>query len=426
MSFVPAGHAGRNGGERVKILLLTWACDRDDVSEPAIAYRWVREIANRHEVVLFAVSRPDRFGCVREQFPDLVVHEWRDIWAPRCLERFRAVVKPGYFFYFRKARKFVRNLVHQDDFNLIHHLNPFAWRYPSPAYGLGLPLVRGPLAGGLPTPAPMRGEISEALHPYKFLRFTDAWRKKWDWRLNNAYRHTDCILAAAPYVLDLLKPLPVKRSAIEIEHGLTIQQSRRTRPEKGGVNNKVELLFVGRLIRTKGVRDAIRAVAKMETRTQVRFTIIGDGEDMEACRTLVTSLGLGELVEFRGWCVKEAVEAAYDQADIFLFPSFREPTGGVLLEAMAHSLPCVTCDYGGPAYMVAEGCGFKVPPAEPERFALLLAKHLDVLVNDPTMRQAMAQSAQGHAIQNFDWSKKMARIDALYRSLSRMQLCEIQ
>jgi len=420
MSFVPAGPAGRNEGEKVKILLLTWGCDRDDVSEAAIAYRWVREIANRHEVVLFSVSLPDRFGCVREQFPDLVVHEWRDIRVPRWMERFRSVAKPGYFFYFSKAREFVRDLVLQHDFDLIHHLNPFAWRYPSPAYGLGLPLVRGPLAGGLPTPAPLGGEVSEALHPYKFLRLTDKWRKRWDRRLIKAYRHTDCVLAAAPYVLDLLKPLPVKRSAIEIEHGLTGQQSHRTRPEKGNVNNKIELLFVGRVVRTKGVRDAIRAVAIMATRDKVHFTIIGDGEDMGNCRALATSLGLGNLVEFRGWCAKDVVEAAYEQADIFLFPSFREPTGGVLLEAMVHGLPCVTCDYGGPSYMVVDQCGFKVPPAEPGQYANLLANHLDLLVNDPALRQTMGQSAREHAVQNFDWSKKMARLDVLYSSLSNL------
>ena len=92
-----------------------------------------------------------------------------------------------------------------------------------------------------------------------------------------AYRHTDCILAAAPYVLDLLKPLPINRSAIEIELGLATQHKQHIRFKNSGDKQKIELLFVGRVIRTKGVRDGIRAVAKMETRDQVRFTIIGDG-----------------------------------------------------------------------------------------------------------------------------------------------------
>jgi len=333
----------------MKILLITWACDRDDVSEPQIAYRWVREIAKRHDVTLFSVSRPERFGCVQEQFPDLPVIEWCDIRVPKALERFRAIVKPGYFWYFRKARKFLKQFTQTNQFDLIHHLNPFAWRYASPAYGLGVPLVRGPLAGGLPTPEPLSAEVLEFFHPYKFLRISDWWRKKYDRTLNTSYQQTDCILGAAPYVVDLLRPLPVKRFEIEIEHGLDELPVTGPLKKPRSVQEKIHLLFVGRVIRTKGVRDAIRAVSFMESKRQVDFTVIGDGEDLRACRDLIKERNLDEVITCRGWCSTEKVEQAYSEADIFLFPSFREPTGGVLLEAMSYGLPCVICDYGGPA-----------------------------------------------------------------------------
>jgi glycosyltransferase involved in cell wall biosynthesis len=401
----------------MKILLVTWACDRDDVSEPYIAYRWVSEIAKRHEVVLFSVSRPDRFGCVKEQFPDLNVIEWCDIRVPAFLERFRAIAKPGYFTYFRKARNFIKQLIQENAFDLIHHLNPFAWRYASPAYGLGLPLVRGPLAGGLPTPAPLRSEVREFVHPYKFLRFSDGLRKKYDRVLHDSYHQTDCILGAAPYVIDLLKPLPVKRFEIEIEHGLDSLPPQELLKKNHDEQEMTQLLYVGRVIRTKGVRDAIRAISHMETRQNVVFSIVGDGDDLRECRELVQNLQLGDTVAFRGWCTKEQVEQAYRQADIFLFPSFREPTGGVLLEAMTHGLPCVTCDYGGPAYMVGENCGLKVPPAEPEAYARQIAAQLDLLVRNKELRWQMGQAAMQHALHNFDWNMKMTRLDAIYSSL---------
>lgn len=401
----------------MKILLITWACDRDDVSEPHIAYRWVNEIAKRHDVVLFSVSRPDRFGCVQEQFPDLTVIEWRDVKVPAYLERFRAIAKPGYFLYFRKARKFLRELVRDHEFDLIHHLNPFAWRYASPAYGLGVPLVRGPLAGGLPTPTPLQSEVREVFHPYKFLRFSDGWRKQHDRTLNASYQQADCILGAAPYVADLLKPLPVKRFEIEIEHGLDALPSHASIKNPLPDQGKIQLLFVGRLIRTKGVRDAIRAVSYMETKQQVVFTIIGDGEDYGVCRGIAQSLDLEDVVTFRGWCAKEQVAQAYREADIFLFPSFREPTGGVLLEAMSYGLPCVTCDYGGPAYMVRDGCGVKIKPAEPEIYAQRIAAALDLLVQNKELRRTMGQNAMQHATHSFGWESKMARLEAIYSSL---------
>ncbi|WP_084312143.1 glycosyltransferase family 4 protein [Desulfobulbus elongatus] len=401
----------------MKILLITWGCDRDDVSEPQIAYRWVREIAKRHEVVVFSVSLPERFGCVKEQFPDLEVIEWRDIRVPPLLKRFRSLAKPLYFAYFRKARGFLRELVKQHRFDIIHHLNPFAWRYPSPAYGLGVPLVRGPVAGGLLTPVAMRSEIRDVFHPYKFLRLTDSWRKKLDLILRTSYQHTDCVLAAAPYVVDLLTPLPIRRVEIEIEHGLETLSKCQHQPQLHVNHEKIRLLFVGRIIRTKGVRDAIRALTFMKTREKVALTIIGDGEDMPACRQLVHDLHLEKIVQFRGWCAREDVENAYFNTDIFLFPSFREPTGGVILEAMTHGLPCVVCDYGGPSYMVTNKCGVLISPDAPEKYAKKIAVRLDELVCNKQLRINLGKNALIQAYSNFSWNEKMNRVDNYYRSL---------
>lgn len=401
----------------MKILLLTWACDRDDVSEPAIAYRWVSEIAKRHEVVLFAVSRPERFGCVREQFPDLHVIEWKDICVPTQLERFRAIVKPGYFSYFFKARKFLRELVQQHDFDIIHHLNPFTWRYATPAYGLGVPLIRGPLAGGLPTPKALSSVVQEMIHPYKFLRYTDDMRKRYDPILRTSFLHTDCVIAAAPYVLELLKPLPVGKVEIEIEHGLEypplFQSQSNNAPEK----KILDLLFVGRVVRTKGAQDAIRAISHMRQKHMVKLTIIGDGEDMGACLKLAESLQLGDIVEFCGWCTNERVKQAYQHADIFVFPSFREPTGGVLLEAMSYGLPCVTCDYGGPSAIITKKNGMLVPPAPPEEYARNIATALDTLVVNPNLRKCIAANAHSTILEKFVWEKKITRIEKYYRNI---------
>lgn len=404
----------------MKILLITWACDRDDVSEPQITYHWVREISKRHEVTLFSVSRPERFGCVKEQFPSLQVVEWSDIKVPTFLERFRAIAKPGYFFRFNKMRQMIKTLIEQQYFDIIHHLSPFAWRYASPAYGLGVPLVRGPIAGGLPTPPQLKAEVNETFHPYKFLRKTDELRKRLDQKLIQSYRHTDCVIVAAPYVLKLLHPLSVQRVEVEIEHGLD-PDNHHACFVTSLLNNtaKTELLFVGRVIRTKGVRDAVRAISLMERKSQVHFTVIGDGEDLQDCKKMAIQLQVQNLITFRGWCDRKHVERAYRQADIFLFPSFREPTGGVLLEAMTFGLPIVACDYGGPAYLVNDSFGIKVQPAAAEEYAKKFAENLDYLVDRPEVRKKMGQAACNQATAHFKWKDKMDRLDAIYASLLR-------
>jgi len=110
-------------------------------------------------------------------------------------------------------------------------------------------------------------------------------------------------------------------------HGLPDDQellpAKRTVSEDG----KIKLLFVGRIIPTKGLRYAIRALSKAKALSIVELIVIGDGDDLPACRDEVKRLGLQDHVHLLGWKSRQEVESFYCAADIFVFPSFREPTG---------------------------------------------------------------------------------------------------
>ncbi len=400
----------------MKVLLITWACDAEDVSEPKVAYEWVREISKRHEVTLFAISRPDRFGCVKKQFPEIDVIEWKDINVYQKLERFRAIAKPGYFMKFWRMRSLIKNIVAEKKIDIIHHLNPFAWRYPSPAFGLNAPLVKGPVAGGLKTPKEFESYVEKGFHPFRFLRKTDSLRKKIDVLLIKSYAQTDCVIGAAPYVFDLLKPLEIRKKILEVELGFE-KSSVPTVGFKEKQNKDIQLLFVGRIIKTKGLQFAIEALSLMKMREKVKFLVIGDGEELDSCIKLAKARKVENLITFKGWCSKDIVNKAYANSDIFLFPSFREPTGGVLLEAMLYGLPIITCDYGGPAYLVDSGSGIKIAPSRRDQFVIKIAEALDLLVTDGELRVRMGQNAYANALERFEWTNKMDRLDKLYKTL---------
>lgn len=402
----------------MRLLLVTWACDLDDVSEPAVTARWVTELARDHEVTLFSVSKPERFGSVREQFPQLDVIEWRDVRVPAALSRFRAVVKPGYLRYYPLARHFLRELLRTGSFDVVHHLTPFAWRYPSPAGGLGVPLVRGPVAGGLATPAGLSGPTAGWAAAARLLRRTDGWRARHDPILRAAYRATDHLLLAAPYVRDYVAPLPLNATSVECELGLV--EVPRLAPRFPTGASTVQLLFVGRLVATKGARLAIEAMARSVARDHLRLTIVGDGPERAACIETARRTGLLSQVTFAGWCKREAVTDHYRRADIFLFPSYREPTGGVLLEAMAHGLPVITCAYGGPDDLVGSDCGIKVPPVAEPDFVDALAQAIDRLAADSRLRAATGGASLRRAT-DFAWQAKRKRLAAIYAAVARRE-----
>ena len=128
--------------------------------------------------------------------------------------------------------------------------------------------------------------------------------------------------------------------------------------------------------------------------------MIGDGEDLEACRREAGELCLGDTVRVLGWRPKADVQAHLAATDVFLFPSFREPTGAVLLEALRHALPCITCNYGGPAQIVDESCGLRIAPAGEQSFARSLAAAIDLLADNPDLRGKLANGAARRVAQD--------------------------
>mgnify|MGYP002261134761 CR=1 FL=1 len=70
---------------------------------------------------------------------------------------------------------------------------------------------------------------------------------------------------------------------------------------------------------------------------------------------------------------RQAVTGLYEAADVFLFPSFREPSGSAVFEALGHGLPVITVDRGGPGHVVTSQCGIKVPVNDPDQMANAIA-----------------------------------------------------
>ena len=104
-------------------------------------------------------------------------------------------------------------------------------------------------------------------------------------------------------------------------------------PPKAG--EPFRLLYVGRLVRDKGIFDLIEAVRKVEN---VLLTVVGDGTDSNEVR--VSASGLP--IKFEGFHAD--CSSFYQKAHLLVFPSFWEGHPLVPIEAMAHGLPCLLSD----------------------------------------------------------------------------------
>ena len=108
----------------------------------------------------------------------------------------------------------------------------------------------------------------------------------------------------------------------------------------------------------------------------------------------------------------------FAHADIFLFPSC-EGGGMVVLEAMAHGLPVVCLDYGGPGKMVTSDCGLAVEVGDVETMVASLAAALAKLAKDRSLRLRMALAAKRRIEECYSWGLRHKVIGHWYaRALS--------
>ncbi|PZQ55955.1 MAG: gylcosyl transferase-like protein [Phenylobacterium zucineum] len=399
---------------RLKVLVVGLILDGTDVGGTFASFKWVEALGRHADVTLLCLQRPGRIPTA-EQLPNVRVVTWPEPAILGRFERIRAQLKPAWpLFAFQARRWIARALARGERFDVAHHINPQAMRHPSPLRFFEIPYVIGPQDGSLPTPASMSSEVKDSL--VVRLRFLDALRMRFDGGLRATYERAALVLGVAPYVREVLAGLRLRRFETRLERaGDPVAQAAWTPPAPG----ELRLLHVGRVIRTKGLRDIVRAMALLRDLPGVRLTSAGDGPDLAACRAEAEALGVADRIDFRGQIPRDEVERLYASHHVFTFPTFREPMGGVFFEAMRWGLPVVTADYGGPQAIVDEASGVRVPVTTPEQFPKDIAAVLRELVADPERLAGYAQGVRRRMADLGDWDGKARDTIALYRQIMR-------
>jgi glycosyltransferase involved in cell wall biosynthesis len=145
-------------------------------------------------------------------------------------------------------------------------------------------------------------------------------------------------------------------------------------------------LFVGRLIREKGIYDLLDAVAQVRARTPVHLVLAGGGPEEENFRRRVQELGLASHVTLAGYLGASELAAAYQAADLFVLPSWSEGFPTVLTEAMHAGLPVVTTRIRGALDHLQDGVhALFVDPQNPPQLAEAMVR----VLQSPELRASL-------------------------------------
>ena len=154
-------------------------------------------------------------------------------------------------------------------------------------------------------------------------------------------------------------------------------------------SNSPEILFVGQVIRGKGVDLLLQALHKVAPPWHA--TVVGEGNHLEACQRLAQQLGIAERVRFAGWIPHGELRPLYEGAAVAVVPSrWPEPFGMVGIEAMARGRPVVGFAVGGICDWLEDGVtGLLVGEADTDG----LASAIERLLRDEPLRIRFGEAA---------------------------------
>jgi glycosyltransferase involved in cell wall biosynthesis len=206
----------------------------------------------------------------------------------------------------------------------------------------------------------------------------------------------------------LLAIAPMARVEV-VPNGVPIPDPRELRRP---ADREPTILFVGDLIRSKGVFDLVRAFARVAERLpDLRLTLAG-GVPAAELRELTASLGVQERVRFPGWLGPQRLRAELAGAAVFVLPSYAEGMPMALLEAMSWGLPVIATPVGGVPQVVEHDInGLLVGAGDVAATAAAIAR----LMSAPALRESLGAAARRTIEARFSLQSALDRLGTVYR-----------
>ena len=247
------------------------------------------------------------------------------------------------------------------------------------------------------------------LHGGGFTRFYDE-ESGWLGRhlIRSTLRHAALIIALSEEWRErLLRICPVAR--VEVLHNAVavpdIQELRSLD------DRDAKLLFLGHLLRDKGVYDLVRAFAKVAHKFPQAKLVLGGTGEVAGVQKLAAELKITDRLSCPGWLGPHDKSAALASSLIFLLPSHAEGMPMALLEAMSWGLPVIATPVGGiPQVVEHEVSGLLVPASDIDA----LAAQIERLLADPALRKRLGANARSRIETDFSLRDALERLAAIY------------
>ncbi|MBK7228336.1 MAG: glycosyltransferase [Ignavibacteriales bacterium] len=254
----------------------------------------------------------------------------------------------------------------------------------------------------------------------------DITRQKWTFPIYGKFIHrflrkVDKIIVNNPKIIDnsyFLKHYKYKCEVVPIGINLdwakSNSDSHNLQKYRIGVDNKLKILFVGRLVTYKGIEYLIESMKFVKDGF---LYIIGSGPLENSLKKLIIDLNLESKIKMIPEVDDITLQAYYKACDIFVLPSVNEAEayGIVQIEAMACGKPLICTELGtGTSYVNQNNItGLVVSPMDTKA----LSEAINRIIDNKELRLKWGTNGRARAFEEFTSDKMLQRTFELYQNL---------
>jgi starch synthase len=215
------------------------------------------------------------------------------------------------------------------------------------------------------------------------------------------YELADAILCPSQFVKDSFvgEGFPAERVHV-VPYGIPPpDDSAPAAPARDGA---FRVLYVGQVTPRKGVRYLLEAFAQLR-HPRKELLVVGPRSEPSG----LEGAPMPDGVRFAGVLKGGDLARAYAAADVLVLPTLEEGLALVLGEALAHGTPVIATVNSGGSDLFCDGVeGFLTPIRDPRA----LAEKMQLLADEPALRERMSQAAQARLSSLGGWERTDARL----------------
>lgn len=414
----------------MKILYDCFSCSPYYGSDEGIGWMWPYMMRKYHEV--WALVRKDRredieHYCIEHDIKDIHfvycdVPDWMNFYYKNKKKGkngaldFLAYQYLWQFFAYQTAKR-LNQKIH---FDIVHHVSTNDFRLIGFLYKLQVPYIIGPIGGAQETPDALSYYVRNHRKIETFRSFLNkmmihlpGYKKA----LNAAEKIYFSNPETREFLLSYIKNQ--KKCTLLSEVGVSLNTNLVEKTLRDPQSDEAIFMWAGRMEYRKGLELLVDVLKKLPLDKRWKVILCGDGGDKEHIQQLCSKERFAERVEFTGKLKYEQVQKLYEKSTAFVFPSLRETTGTVIIEAMAHGIPVICLKQGGGALIINEDTGFLIPVDNREKCIEYFKNAMLECIRNPSKAEKMGKNARNRVVTEFSWEKKVLNMEQTYKGLQQ-------